>query len=104
MTTANLVVNAPLTRKSELLWTWHDGYQFDGILNEAIKKTKFQRFTLSGLNNLITKHCDFEKAYSNDGRGDWSWSLTILDEKHAVLTGAGCGEVKTKWLDLSEVE
>ncbi len=100
MTTANLVINAPITKKSELLWTWHDGYQFDGILDEAIKKTKFQRFTLSGLKNLIEKHCDFEKAYKNDGRGDWAWTITILDEKKAVLTGAGCGDVKTKWLEL----
>ena len=25
---------------------------------------------------------------------------SLSDEKQAILTGAGCGEVKTKWLEL----
>ena len=41
-----------------------------------------------------------EKANEKDGRGDWCWTLTVIDEKTAVLNGAGSSEGITKWYNL----
>lgn len=101
MTTANLVVNFTKTKTSELYWTWSDGYQVDRMLEDEIKKAKKFKFTDTKIDALLTNdELRFEDGANDDGKGDWAWVLTVLDEKHAVLTGAGCEETKTKWLNL----
>lgn len=103
MTTANVNVNFVKENKTKIYWTWHDGYQVD----ELIKKIK--KFNLANVEKALDwgkdsngKEDKFEKANEQDGRGDWTWTLTIIDEKTAVLNGAGCGEGKTKWFNLKE--
>lgn len=101
MTTANLFINSGKEKATKMLWLWHDGYQLDRIVKEAMEKAKTKKFSLQGMEKLLKK-VDFEEAYSSDGRGDWCWALTILDETTAVLSGADSGEAKTVWFDLAK--
>ncbi|MBR5356489.1 MAG: hypothetical protein IK121_06175 [Lachnospiraceae bacterium] len=101
MTTANVNVNFVKEKETKMYWTWHDGYQVDRLIN------KIKKFDLKNVEKALDWGKDddgredkFEKATARDGRGDWSWTLTIIDEKTAVLNGSGCDENTVKWYNL----
>ena len=103
MTTANVNVNFVKESKTKNYWTWHDGYQVDRLINN-IKKFDLENIekALDWGKDKDGKEDKFEKADANDGGGDWTWTLTIIDKKTAVLNGASCGEGITRWYNLKE--
>ncbi len=103
MTTANVNVNFVKENKTKNYWTWHDGYQVDRLIDK-IKKFDLENVEIAldwGKDEDGRDH-KFEKAEESDVRGDWTWTLTIIDKNTAVLNGSGCGEGKTKWYNLKE--
>ena len=101
MTTANVNVNFVKENKTKIYWTWHDGYQVDSLIN------KIKKFDLKNVEKALDwgkdsngKEDKLETANEQDGRGDWCWTLTIIDENTAVLNGAGYSEGITKWYNL----
>ena len=103
MTTANVSVNFVKEVLTKNYWTWHDGYQVD----ELIRRIK--KFDLENVEKALDwgKYSNgnedkFEKADENDGKGDWTWTLTIIDKNKAVLNGFGYGDGKTIWFNLKE--
>lgn len=105
MTTANISVNFVKEGLTKNYWTWHDGYQVDRLIN------KIKKFDLENIEKALDwgkdekgKEDRFEKADENDGRGDYCWTLTVIDKNRAVLNGAGCSEVTTRWYNLKEAK
>ena len=101
MTTANVNVNFVKEQKTLTYWSWHDGYQIDSLIN------KIKKFDLKNVEKALDWGKDskgnedkLEKANEKDGRGDWCWTLTVIDEKTSVLNGAGSSEGITKWYNL----
>ena len=101
MTTANVNVNFVKEQKTQTYWSWHDGYQIDKLIN------KIKKFDLKNVEKALDWGKDsngredkLEKANEKDGRGDWCWTLAVIDEKTAVLNGAGSSEGITKWYNL----
>ena len=101
MTTANVNVNFVKEQKTQTYWSWHDGYQIDKLIS------KIKNFDLENVEKALDWGKDsngnedkLEKANALDGSGDWCWTLTVIDEKTAVLNGAGCSEGITKWYNL----
>ena len=101
MTTANVNVNFVKEQKTLTYWSWHDGYQIESLIN------KIKKFDLKNVEKALDWGKDsngredkLEKANAKDGKGDWCWTLTVIDEKTAVLNGAGSSEGITKWYNL----
>ena len=101
MTTANLTIVTGNKGEQANLWIWHDGYQVDRYFEKAQKGIK--EYTVKGLEDAlkkVEKEDGFVEARKDDGRGDYSWVLTIIDKKHAILVGAGSEGTKTLWFEI----
>ena len=102
MTTANLTIVGKENEKAQL-WIWHDGYQVDWYFELMMKKQKPSSFEVDDLQTRLRQiepDDGFVKALPDEGRGDWSWVLTILEEKKAVLVGSGSEGTKVKWYEI----
>lgn len=102
MTTANVNVNFVKENKTKIYWTWHDGYQVNRLIDK-IKKFDLENVEKAldwGKDDAEGREDKFEKATEQDGKGDWTWTLTIIDKKTAVLNGTGYGDGITKWYNL----
>lgn len=106
MTTASLTVIDSKNKKELNYWVWHDGYQLDGMLEDAKGKMKMEKFTMATLEELILKGVDregrnngFENWFRSEA-GDWHWTFVILDENHAILTGAGNDDIRTAYWEI----